>query len=515
MLREKTAKKRAVARRKRFAHNLIQGSDALQAIVSTVPAGLLICDRSGSIIMANPTANALLGGMITGDAYGPDGGYSLHNLDGSPFRAENLPLPKAIDYGEITKEAEILIRHPDGRDTIILATGSPIYDSTGNITGAVAIFQDITGRRQTEKELERHRDHLDALIKERSSELKAANVRLRRITDNMLDMITQTDTGGNIEYFSPSARKTLGYSADELVGKSIFTYVHPADVERVVTGFRKFISGSAPAKIHFRYRHADGHYLWLETVGSLLFDNHYRVTGTILSTRDITERKHLEKEMARLDKLDLVGETAVGIGHEIRNPLTAVRGFLQIMQNKTDLNEYREYISIMIDELDRANSIIKEFLSLAKDKAIYPKRVNLNRVIENLCPLIEAEAILANQSVVTELAEIPDLLLDEKEICQLILNLTRNGLEAMPEGSSLLIRTFCDGKKAVLSVKDSGSGIAPEALEKLGTPFFTTKEHGTGLGLAVCYSIAVRHEATIEVETGPDGTTFSVRFTAT
>ena len=110
------------------------------------------------------------------------------------------------------------------------------------------------------------------------------------------------------------------------------------------------------------------------------------------------------------------------------------------------------------------------------------------------------------------MGDIPDLLLDKKEIHQVIHNLTRNGLEAMPPGGCLFIRTYKDGDVVVLAVQDQGKGIEPDVLEKLGTPFFTTKENGTGLGLAVCYSIAARHNAKIEIETGADGTTFYIKF---
>jgi len=104
------------------------------------------------------------------------------------------------------------------------------------------------------------------------------------------------------------------------------------------------------------------------------------------------------------------------------------------------------------------------------------------------------------------------LLLDEKEIRQLLLNLVRNGLEAMSEGGSLTIRTRQKGRDIRLSIEDEGEGISPKVLEKMGTPFFSTKEQGTGLGLAVCYGIAKRHNASIHVETGSKGTTFHIQF---
>ena len=231
-----------------------------------------------------------------------------------------------------------------------------------------------------------------------------------------------------------------------------------------------------------------------------------------LLTEDVTERKKLEKEMARLERLNLVGEMAAGIGHEVRNPMTAVRGFLQLLKDKEEYNQDNEYFSLMIEELDRANSIITEFLSLAKNKAVDLKVQNLNNIIKAVSPLIEASGMQTDHYINIELGQIPNLLLNEKEIRQLVLNLVHNGLEAMEPGGYLTVRTFAVDNAIVLEVKDEGPGIPPEVMEKIGTPFFTTKENGTGLGLAVCYSIAARHHAEIKINTGPEGTVFSVLF---
>jgi len=227
---------------------------------------------------------------------------------------------------------------------------------------------------------------------------------------------------------------------------------------------------------------------------------------------EINRREQMEKEIARLDRLNMIGEMAAGIGHEIRNPMTTVRGFLQLLQGRDKYAGDREFFDLMIEELDRANSIIAEFLSLAKNKAVVLTEHDLNSIINNIYPLIVADAMISDKNTIKELGEIPLLYLDEKEIRQLILNLVRNGLEAMSPNGVLTLRTFIDGEEAVLAVKDEGSGIALDILEKIGTPFFTTKENGTGLGLAVCYSIAARHNAVIKVETAATGTTFYVRF---
>ena len=168
---------------------------------------------------------------------------------------------------------------------------------------------------------------------------------------------------------------------------------------------------------------------------------------------------------------------------------------------------------LMISELDRANFIITEFLSLAKIKPTQLIYRNINDLITNLYPLLEADANLQSKQLAFEAGDTPDILIDTIEISQLILNLCRSGLEAMKEQGLLTLRTYQEGTQVILCVEDEGCGISPEDLEKVGTPFFTTKDIGTGLGLAICYSIAERHNAVIDIETGPKGTVFTVRFT--
>lgn len=227
---------------------------------------------------------------------------------------------------------------------------------------------------------------------------------------------------------------------------------------------------------------------------------------------DITELRKMEVEITRLDRLNLVGEMAASIGHEIRNPMTTVRGFLQILRENKDYHKEMEYFELMIEEVDRANAIITQFLSLAKDKLIEPKPLNLNDLMRKLEPLIQVKAVSQEQSIKLELNELPDLILDSEEIRQLIFNFVDNGLESMPSGGEVTIRTFVENGCVVLAIQDHGQGIAPQLLDKLGTPFFTTKEHGTGLGLAVCYRIAARYNAKIDIETSSSGTAFYVRF---
>ena len=289
---------------------------------------------------------------------------------------------------------------------------------------------------------------------------------------------------------------------------------HPNDLKKVKLEGKRAVRSGSYGKIDFRYRHKNGKWVWLETIGNTLWNERGKMAGVVFVTRDISKRKQFEKEMARLDRLRLVGEMAASMGHELRNPMTTVQGFLQMLQDEPGCKPYVSYFELMIDELKAANAIITEFISMARDKAIYLKLQDINTIVNNLYPLIAAEALKSDKQVELELGDIPPVNIDANEIRQLLLNLTFNGLEAMQTRGKLFIRTFMDmdNNKIVLAVQDQGNGIDPSIYDKLGTPFVTTKETGTGLGLAICYSIAARHGATIDVDTGSTGTTFSVAF---
>lgn len=475
----------------RAEHEMLRAYRQLHYITFSLGEGVCVTDLEGNMTFTNPAAERMLG-WPRGELVGRNiNEIFAHNLPGGP---EQVSLTQILSAGESRRIYEDSFIRRDGLSLPVSYVMSPIMEN-GQLIGCVTVFHDISRRKQTEMEL---------LSREAA---------LRRITDNMLDMISQTDAQGIFKYVTPSFKLILGYEPQELLGKSIFDFTHQEDRQWIVADIEKAMISGLPHKIEFRFKHANGEYLWVESLCNFLRSQDEDGQGIIFCTRDVTERKQLQQEVARLDRLHLVGEMAAGIGHEIRNPMTTVRGFLQILGGKQENLGQKEYYNLMIEELDRANSIIKEYLNLAKNKAIKLRVQNLNTVVNAIYPLIRADAMLTDKRVLLDLSNIPDLPVDEKEIRQLILNLTRNGLEAMNPGGCLVIKTFVESDDTVvLSVRDQGTGIDSRVMDRLGTPFFTTKEHGTGLGLAVCYSIAARHNARIEVDSGPKGSTFSVKF---
>lgn len=336
----------------------------------------------------------------------------------------------------------------------------------------------------------------------------------RLLTENAVDIIYRYRLfpEPKLEYISPSILAATGYCAGEYYADAglLRSLIHPDDLP----AYEAFINATEESNslLSLRLIRKDNLIIWVENK----FVLHYDEKGNLLYLdgiiRDVTARKELERLAARVDKLNMAGAMATSVAHEIRNPLTTVRGYLQIMAREAELHKYENRLVLMLEELDRANTIISEYLLLAKDKRVELKNHCLNTLIRKLSPLIEADAAAFNVTVSLKLQELPTLALDENEIRQLILNLVCNGLEAMSKGGRLVIGTSFKDKEVVLWVQDQGTGIPADILQNLGTPFLTTKDTGTGLGLPICYRIATRHHATIKVKTGNQGTTFLVYF---
>lgn len=350
-----------------------------------------------------------------------------------------------------------------------------------------------------------NREILEELLSSHTQALRVLNAEIIESRENVLsnisDGVFSVDHDWCFTYMNPSAL-TLFQTQDSLVGKSLWELI-PEDS----LFYRELYCA--------KEKKCPGHFEALLEPSNLLMEIHAypKANGVLVIFRDISRKKILEAEMTRLDRLNLVGQMAAGIAHEIRNPMTTVRGFLQLFSNRNEFSAYQSRFNLMISELDRANSIIKEYLSLARNKQVNSSWQSLNHVLEMLLPLMESDALLGGKWIVSELAPtLPEVFLDAQEIRQLILNFCRNGLEAMGEGGTLTIGTRKEKDHVVLFIRDQGKGIPPEIQQKLGTPFFTTKENGTGLGLAICYSIAHRHQAKIQVITSNAGTTFNVNF---
>ncbi len=341
-------------------------------------------------------------------------------------------------------------------------------------------------------------------LKQANTDLETSKLKMIQIVEGITDGFCALDRDWRFTFVNSKLKKVTNDEVADLIGKKIWE-VFPHVVDTV--SYAKM--QEAMTRNHSVHWEEGGF-----VIPDLEHEYHAYpyVEGLTVFFRDISELKRQQKELERLERLNLIGQLAAGISHEIRNPLTTVKGFLQIFGTKDKYSEDKEVLDLMITEIDRANVIITDFLSLSKVSLDNIKLQNINETILKLFPMLQADAFNSNKQVVLDLKDLPNIMINENEIKQLILNLVRNALEVTPENGRVLINTYLMENKVVLAIEDQGTGIPQEIQEKIGTPFFTTKETGTGLGLAISMGIAQRHEAVFKFETGKNGTIFTTIF---
>lgn len=468
---------------------------------------VLLRERT-SLLRESRTQYALLAAKFHSVFQHAPVGMAVTELDGRILDA-NLTLCRLLDFTQAEllrfrfadlvsvatsphQHAPVELAIKGGRKVMAEYSTAVVRDESGAPLFAVIMVEDRTTHMQTQ------------------NALRLASIVLRSTTDAVITC----DLQGTITSWNPAAEKKFGPSPTDAVGENMWRLLPKDFAEAAATKLKHVLGRSdsqtfeAPCSVQGRKS------LDVSATISPIADDEGTPLGFVIAVRDITEQKRLNREMERLDRLNTLGEMAAGVGHEVRNPMTTVRGYLQLLKKRPEFAEYMRHFALMIEELDRMNGIITEFLSLGLAKEDTPRPYKLSTVILELQPLLQAEALLRDMNLTIDLcADEQPLRLITKEIRQLLLNLVRNGMDAMPGGGDLRIFTEQLPGKTVLGIEDSGCGIPPEIIEKLFTPFLTTKEKGTGLGLSICHNIAKRHHASLQVAfTGCDGTRFEVAF---
>jgi two-component system sensor histidine kinase HydH len=277
---------------------------------------------------------------------------------------------------------------------------------------------------------------------------------------------------------------------------------------------RTLRKGEPVEEQNFKYYYPGGHkHLWVRT--DIIRGVRDELLSGLLIAWDVTERNRMEAQLRQVEKLSLVGELAAGMAHEILNPLTTVRGLTQVISSRRQMgDELSKHTEIMLNEIDRINAIIKQLLLLAKPSNPALSMVDLSVELDAVCKLLEGIAEL--QHVIIEKdykSNLPLIVIDAGRMKQVFLNLASNAVYAMPDGGRLQIKACYKEEEGRFEIifKDNGKGIQKNDLKRIFDPFFSTREEGTGLGLAVSYQIVRSHGGNIYVASEPDrGSTFTV-----
>lgn len=335
--------------------------------------------------------------------------------------------------------------------------------------------------------------------------LKGSQLRLGKMTA-FTDMLVSslpigliaTDSSDVIQVYNDSAKELIGFDADKVIGGRPHVCL-PAKLAQMFSG--KEMDGliERQAEIHLTVSPEKDKTLQLASM--VVLDDNGSFAGEVLLIRDLTTVKRLEKELRRSERLAALGKMAAGVAHELRNPLSSIKGLAVVLKSSfSHASKESETAEILVKEVERLNRSIGELLDYAKPGQLRRETASVTEIIEKTVSLVRVDA--ESFGIALRLAmddDLPQVVLDKDKMNQVFLNLFLNAIQAMENGGELLVTAEHDARRIIITVRDTGVGIVPENLGRVFDPYFTTKNDGTGLGLAMSAKIVEEHGGWMEL----------------
>ncbi|MFA9457454.1 PAS domain S-box protein [Halalkalibacter sp. AB-rgal2] len=448
-------------------------------------------------------------------------GKAIMTLDGQWFKVNKaLSIITGYSKEELEHSAFDIVSHPDD-----LNKTTSLFNTPSDITDKLVIDQRFVHKDgkvlwvslhiimlEMGQTSYYHVDIFDISLKlKKEKELNELNHMHQLILDSINEGIFGLNPDGTIVFWNRASENMLGCKQDDMIGRRIQEVILKlkGDKDVVTSPFLQAVENGGTLQVREdQFSRKDGQQFDVEYTINPIYEN-AQYKGTVVIFRDVTELKKSQEYMQNSEKLSLVGQMAAGIAHEIRNPLTSLKGFLQLIQSGESAKQI--YYSIMSEEFSRIEIILNELLLLAKPQVKHLEKHDLNQILTQVKSILEPQCIIENVQIVTDLNGPVFVKCDENELKQVFINLIKNGIDAMPKGGEITIRSSMEDGDAIVEVIDQGKGISEDKLAKLGQPFYTTKEKGTGLGLMVTYGIIENLGGHVQVRSELNsGTTFQI-----
>jgi len=454
-------------------------------LFETLQEGVYFSTPEGTLLDANPALVGMLGYDEKRDLLAVES--SALNVDaGKPV------LGRALDDRGGVRTREVRLRRKDGSIATFLDSSRAVWDASGNIIRYQGTLVDITEKRSMERQIAQQEEFR------------------RRLLESFPDLILVVDVDERYTFVSSRARDLLGYEPQDMLGKKI------SDLEdhspELASLYHGVISGQeALASAEYSARRRDGAWRTMRASGSQLVDEDGKVSGVIISVRDITIERKLEQQVVQTERLAAMGAMIGGVAHELNNPLTSILGVSELLQD-TETNEVaRKQLAMLQQQARRAAEIVQNLTYFARPPAPGKSRINLLEIVDRTLNL-HAYSLRKNNITVDFLKEqgVPYALGDPHQLMQVFLNLIVNAEQAMREvrdKGTLRIRLGRADNTVWVSFHDDGPGIPKENLPNIFDPFYTTKRpgRGTGLGLSICKSVLKEHSGSVEAANSPEG----------
>lgn len=354
-------------------------------------------------------------------------------------------------------------------------------------------------------------EQLEEKINDLHEEFQLINSSYQNLIEEMPDaMFIIADF--QIVYSNRAASRLFECEKDQFQGESILTLFHPAYHELIRSRLNRVKKGEKLPLAEMKAKTYKNKLIDLETVSFPFACNTSNKNMAIIHLRNIQERKELQKLAIKSEKLNMAGQLAASIAHEIRNPLTSIKGFIKLA--KEGSLDYEHY-SIIEEEMDRIETISSELLVLGKPLSVEIQTCDAGKLLSDVCILLQSQAVMKRIEIKCEAEKKCLVRSNEGQLKQVFINFIKNAIEAMDNGGVIHTSVCGQDGQTVIVIQDEGKGIPDSMMKKIGEPFYSTKDSGTGLGLMVCFNIVEQYEGEIQVRSQMDkGTTFTIRFPA-
>jgi PAS domain S-box-containing protein len=485
---------RDITKRIRLEETLATTEVHLRQLMEQAPLATYAKNHAGQYLDANPAACVLFGkrkeellGKTDLELFSRETAEKLRQGEPDVWKR----------HGSVSMETEIVI---GGRRIFLSTVKFPILDNEGSPRALFGLSQDITAQKEAERELRETREYL------------------QNVLDNSPVIVITTDKNDRIASFNRGAERSLGYTADEMIGKPVTVlYRDPSKREEFLRLVR---SDKAVQDYSFELLCADGTFLPVSLTLSQLKNSAGETIGTVGMSKDISHRKALMAQILQSERMAAVGRLASGVAHEINNPLaiiSEITGFLmELLEDETEgrhteiIEELAEALPKIRTQIARGRDITHRMLQFARKTEISIQYADVNGVVREIMPFLEKECRLAGVAIHRDCQpDLPKVAIDETQLQEILMNLTKNALDALTGqgGGNIWLEACGQDGKVVITVRDDGPGIDDAIRDRLFDPFASTKsiKQGTGLGLAICYAIVKRCDGEIRALSEPDG----------
>jgi len=491
---------------------VLESKELYTKLVDTLPDVIVRTDLEGKILFINDYAFQI-------------NGYRRDELEGQNILQYIAPEQQsaALQNIALMMEGKIVpheyhLLTKDGRKVPFEINGNVLRNEDGTPFGVVVVGRNISERKKTE------------------DVIKKSEEQYRRITENMSDLVSEVDAQSIFTYVSPSHLRIVGYAQEELLGRFAYENIHPEDLEKIIIEGGQGVRSGEEREVEYRYRHKNGHYIWLRSIGHSLRNAEGDHTGAVMSSNDITERKQaelewekLQEQLIQVQKMESVGRLAGGVAHDFNNMLSVIIGNTELAMNRvTPSDPIHKSLQEILNAGNRSADLTRQLLAFARKQTVSPKVLELNDTVTGMLKMLQrliGEDIKLTWNPGTKLWRVR---IDPSQVDQLLANLAVNARDAIEKTGRIVIETsnakcnaaYCidrpewiPGDYVVLAVSDDGCGMEKETITNIFEPFFTTKKEGqgTGLGLATVYGIVKQNNGFINVYSEPgQGTTFKI-----